>query len=203
MMTGEAAPPARTVASGYDIGRRKRESAGASARGEEYSSAMAVAKDAIDRLLRAAARVRARAYAPYSGFHVGAAVLAEGRVYAATNVENSSFPLSVCAERNAVAAAIAGGARRIDAIAIVGGDSRPTPPCGGCRQVLAEFASAAAPVTYATQGGKRVTTTIGELLPRAFGASDLRAAERGSRGSRIRRGSRPARAPGRSRPTRR
>ncbi|HYZ90296.1 MAG TPA: cytidine deaminase [Myxococcales bacterium] len=150
----------------------------------------------MDRLVRAAARVRTRAYAPYSGFRVGAAVLADGQVYAAANVENSSFPLSVCAERNAVAVAIAGGARRIDAIAIVGGDSRPTPPCGGCRQVLAEFAAPTVPVTYATQAGKRVSTTIGELLPTAFGPSDL-TAEGESRSKRA------ARAPGTSRRSRR
>src|SRR5438067_7029471 len=136
---------------------------------------MIVAKNAMDRLLRAAAQARRRAYAPYSGFCVGAAVLADGRVYAAVNVENSSFPLSVCAERNAVAAAIAGGARHVEAIAIVGGDSRPTPPCGGCRQVLAEFASSEAPVVYGTEAGNRVSTTLGALLPRAFGPSDLRA----------------------------
>jgi cytidine deaminase len=154
---------------------------------------MAVAKNAIDRLLRAAAEARTRAYAPYSGFAVGAAVLANGRVYSAVNVENSAFPLSVCAERNAVAAAVSDGARGIDAIAVVGGDARPTAPCGGCRQVLAEFARADAPVVYATRSGERVSTTVGALLPDAFGAADLKGAPGESRGSRA------ARAPGRRR----
>src|ERR1700682_1496478 len=90
-------------------------------------------------LLRAAARARKRAYAPYSGFHVGAAVLANGRVYAAGNVENSAYPLSIRAERHPGARASAGGARRTAAGAIGGGAGPPAAPCGGCRQVLAEF----------------------------------------------------------------
>ncbi len=127
-------------------------------------------------LLRAAARARKRAYAPYSGFHVGAAVLAGGRVYAASNVENSAYPLSVCAERNAVAMAVAAGARRIDAVAIVGGTKRPAAPCGGCRQVLAEFCSPETPLVYAAPDGQSVTTTLGALLPSSFGPGDVMAA---------------------------
>jgi cytidine deaminase len=135
-------------------------------------------------LLRAATRARARAYAPYSGFQVGAAVLAGGRIFASGNLENSAYPLSVCAERNAVSMAVAAGHRRIDAVAIVGGEGRPAAPCGGCRQVLAEFCAGDAPVIYAASGGRSVTTDIGALLPDAFGPGDLlRAAEAGSRGS--------------------
>ena len=145
---------------------------------------MPPSKPVLDRLLRAAAEMRRNAYAPYSNFPVGAAVLAEGRVYSACNVENSSFPLGVCAERNAVAAAVAGGARQIEAIAVVGGSTRPTAPCGGCRQVIAEFAPPEAPVVYATATGAPVATTVGALLPSAFGPADLTAARRGSRGSR-------------------
>lgn len=126
------------------------------------------------RLLRAAARARENAHAPYSQFFVGAAVLAGGRIFAACNVENVSFPLSVCAERNAIAMAIAAGGTRIDAIAVVGGGGRPTPPCGGCRQVLAEFCAPDAPVVYASPRGDAVDTTLGALLPRAFGATDLK-----------------------------
>src|SRR5919199_1314787 len=146
---------------------------------------------AIDRLLRAAEEVRGNAYAPYSGFHVGAAVLAGGRVYAACNVENSSFPLGVCAERNAVAMAVAAGVHRIEAVAVVGGSARPSAPCGGCRQVLAEFAAKDAVVVYATPSGERIATTMGALLPAGFGPRDLRAVAPGSTGSSA------ARAPGR------
>ena len=148
-------------------------------------------KPVLEQLLRAAAEVRQNAYAPYSGFQVGAAVLAGGQVYAACNVENSSFPLGVCAERNAVAMAVAAGAKRIDAVAVVGGGARPAAPCGGCRQVIAEFAPPQTPVLYATPKGPPVTTTIAALLPAAFGPEDLRAGQgEGSTGNPA------ARAPG-------
>lgn len=132
----------------------------------------------LPQLLRAAARVRHNAHAPYSGFPVGAAVLAGGRIYAACNVENSAFPLSVCAERNAVAMAVADGRSRIDAVAIVTGAAKPSAPCGGCRQVLAEFCSGETPVAYASASGARNVATLTELLPRSFGSSDLAAASR-------------------------
>ena len=131
-------------------------------------------------LLKAAARARANAYAPYSGFQVGAAVLSGGRIFAAGNLENSAYPLSVCAERNAVAMAVAAGRRRIEAVAVVGGDGKPAAPCGGCRQVLAEFAGPQVPVIYAAggRGAGSVTTTIGALLPDAFGPANLLPARR-------------------------
>ena len=133
-------------------------------------------------LLRAASRARARAYAPYSRFRVGAAVLAGGRIFAAGNVENSAYPLSVCAERNAVAMAVAAGYRRIDAVAVVAGEDRPAAPCGGCRQVLAEFSAPRTPVIYAASGGRTVTTDVGSLLPDAFGPEAFRrAASSGAR----------------------
>ncbi|HET9753319.1 MAG TPA: cytidine deaminase [Myxococcales bacterium] len=135
-------------------------------------------------LLRAASRARSRAYAPYSNFPVGAAVLAGGRVFAACNVENSAYPLSVCAERNAVAMAVAAGERRIDAVAVVGGAGSPAAPCGGCRQVLAEFCAEDAPVVFAAAGGESVRTTLAALLPHAFGPANLlREAAAESRGS--------------------
>ena len=131
----------------------------------------------IDDLLRAAAGARKHAWAPYSGFAVGAAVLAGGRVFTGCNVENSAYPLCVCAERNAIAAAVVAGNKRIEAIAIVGGATKPSAPCGGCRQVLAEFCAEDAEVVYASTVGKSVTTTVGALLPASFGASDLKESE--------------------------
>jgi cytidine deaminase len=122
------------------------------------------------RLLAAARAVRARAHAPYSKFRVGAAVLDErGRVHAGCNVENASYGLTVCAERNAVAAAVAAGAKRIRAVAVVA-DPVAT-PCGACRQVLAELAGPTADVLLAAPQGKADdadATTLGALLPRAF-----------------------------------
>jgi cytidine deaminase len=153
----------------------------------------------LRRLLRAAARARELAYAPYSRYAVGAAVLAGGRIHAACNVENGSFPLSVCAERNAVGMAIARGARRIDAVAVVGGTSQPASPCGGCRQVLAEFCDASAPVLYACPGGRPVETTMGALLPHAFSGRDVKEAAQPSRGTRDREQGRRAHSPGKRR----
>jgi cytidine deaminase len=124
-------------------------------------------------LARAARAARARAYAPYSRFRVGAAVSAGGRTYAGANVENASYGLTLCAERAAVAAAVAGGARRIEAVAVASGTSPPTPPCGMCLQTLAEFAGPGLPVVLAGPRGALVRTTLGALLPRAFGRRHL------------------------------
>jgi cytidine deaminase len=124
-------------------------------------------EDRIEELLRAAREVRERAYVPYSGFHVGAAVLAEDQVFSAVNVENASYPLSVCAERNAVAAMVAGGKRHLAVVAVVTDAAEPTPPCGGCRQVLAEFGPEAVVVSE-TIAGARASWTVSELLPAAF-----------------------------------
>ena len=120
-------------------------------------------------LLSRARAVRARAHAPYSNFHVGAAVLDEaGRIHAGTNVENASYGLTVCAERHAVAAAIAAGAKAIRAVAVVTPTSPPGSPCGACRQVLAEFAAPEALVLLASPTGGSEETTMGALLPRSF-----------------------------------
>jgi cytidine deaminase len=121
------------------------------------------------KLLKAARDVRKRAYAPYSRFQVGAAVLDErGRVHVGCNVENASYGLAICAERNAVAAAVAAGARAVRGVAVVTPTKPPGTPCGACRQVLAELARPDAPVLLAGPTGAAEATTVGALLPRGF-----------------------------------
>ena len=119
-------------------------------------------------LAREARAARRGAYAPYSGFRVGAAVLAGGEVHRGANVENASYGLTICAERAALAAAVSSGARRLQAIAVASGTEEPTPPCGMCLQTLAEFAGPSLPVVLVGARGARVETTLGRLLPRAF-----------------------------------
>ncbi|RMH02963.1 MAG: cytidine deaminase [Planctomycetota bacterium] len=133
--------------------------------------------------LAAAARAAAAAsYSPYSGFAVGAAVRwADGGVSTGTNVENASHPLAVCAERNAVAAGVGRGWRRIAAVAVWADVAGVVSPCGGCRQVLAEFAPDPGAVVVHLLGRERAeTVTLAELLPRAFGPPP--GLRRGSRG---------------------
>jgi cytidine deaminase len=116
-----------------------------------------------------------QAYAPYSRFRVGAALAAEdGRVFVGCNVENASYPLAVCAERNAIAAAVVEGARRFRAIAIATDSSPPSPPCGACRQALREFGPDLA-VVLVNGRGERVETTLAALLPMSFGPEHLTA----------------------------
>jgi cytidine deaminase len=127
----------------------------------------------MNELIEAARRVRAHAHAPYSRYQVGAAVRgASGRVYGA-NVENASFGLALCAERAAVAAAVAAGETSITAVAVVTATSPPAAPCGMCRQVLAEFADDALPIALVNDAGERTDTTLGALLPHAFRRDDL------------------------------
>lgn len=131
------------------------------------------------RLLAAAREARAHAYAPYSGFAVGAALLAEdGRVFTGCNVENASFGLTNCAERVAVGKAVSEGARDYRAIAVVGPeDDAPCAPCGACRQVLYEFGGEWTLVTPDGAGGARIAP-VASLLPGAFGPGDLAAGGR-------------------------
>jgi cytidine deaminase len=131
-------------------------------------------------LLERARQARENAYAPYSGFAVGAALLgADGRVYAGCNVENASYSVTCCAERAALFAAVAQGARAFAAIAIAGGPAgqaadEPCPPCGVCRQALAEFCDPEALRVYlAAPGGGVEETTLAALLPRAFAKGNL------------------------------
>ena len=125
-------------------------------------------------LIDAARRVREAAYAPYSGFKVGAAVRgASGAIYAGCNVENVAYPEGTCAEAGAIAAMVAAGETEITEVCVIAGSARPTPPCGGCRQKLAEFGGANVPVLLATTGGQTLATTIGDLLPRRFDATHM------------------------------
>ena len=129
----------------------------------------------IDELVAAARTVRVEAHAPYSGFAVGAAVLTlDGRVFVGCNVENASFGLSVCAERHAIAAAVAAGCHEFAGIAVVTQSDPPAAPCGACRQVLAEFGDF--PVILAGVDGGSQTTTVRSLLPLAFDPETLAAA---------------------------
>ena len=135
---------------------------------------MVVPKDVRDLLVRVARDAAADAYCPYSKYPVGAAVLTEdGQVYTGSNIENVSYGLTMCAERVAIYKAVSHGARRpLAALAVVGGDAANlASPCGACRQVLAEFATAETPVFIAPlKKGRTVTaTTLGALLPMAFG----------------------------------
>lgn len=129
-------------------------------------------------LAAAAREARRNAYAPYSRFRVGAAVRAGGRIFPGCNVENASYGLTVCAERLAVAAAAAAGERELEAVAVASGTVPPTPPCGMCLQVLAEFAGPDLPVELVGARGSRVETTLGALLPLAFRRRHLGKARR-------------------------
>ncbi len=120
-----------------------------------------------DELVSAALAVRNHAYAPYSKFAVGAALLtSDGEVFVGCNVENLSFGLTMCAERVAVGSALAAGKRSFDCIAIASDSKVPVSPCGACRQVLAEFAPNLA-IISATTAGVVEELSLAELLPRA------------------------------------
>jgi cytidine deaminase len=115
-----------------------------------------------------------RAYAPYSGFPVAAAVLDDrGRVFTGVNVENASYGLTMCAERVAIFSAIAAGARRILAVAVTSKKVASVPPCGACRQVMAEFCDGEVPVYRDTGSASAKNWTVGSLLPDAFGPLHL------------------------------
>ncbi len=117
---------------------------------------------------QAAADAMANAYAPYSGFAVGAALLAEdGRVFSGCNVENASYPAGICAERAALAGAVAQGAREFSLLVVCTLADHPTPPCGVCRQAIAEFAPAVEVVSVA-RGGEESRWSMAALLPEPF-----------------------------------
>jgi cytidine deaminase len=115
-----------------------------------------------------------RAYAPYSQFPVAAAIqFADGAIVTGVNVENASYPLSLCAERAAVAAGIAGGHAAVSAVLVLTDAAEPTPPCGGCRQVLAEHGAPDVPVRSVTLQGRTAEHHLGALLPDAFRPESL------------------------------
>lgn len=120
-------------------------------------------------LLAAAATARRHAHAPYSHFPVGAAVRTDaGTIHAGCNVENASYPEGSCAETGAIAAMVAAGGRRITHVLVLADAPLPVPPCGGCRQRIAEFAGPQTIILMAGPEGVRERVTIGDLLPTAF-----------------------------------
>lgn len=126
-------------------------------------------------LFEAAEAIRARAYAPYSGFSVGAAILADdGNIYAGCNIENAAYPQGNCAEASAIAAMIAGGAKRIRRIYVTGPGVEPVTPCGGCRQRIREFADLDVTVISHGVDGTPLESTLGALLPHSFGPGHLK-----------------------------
>lgn len=121
--------------------------------------------NATDDLMNSAVGARAVAYAPYSGYKVGAALLTKsGRIFSGANVENISFGLTICAERVCVGAAVAAGERQFERLVIVADSAEPAVPCGACRQVLAEFCPDL-PITSATMAGRQQDFALSELLP--------------------------------------
>ena len=127
-------------------------------------------------LILAATAVRAKAYAPYSNFHVGAALRTpSGAIFVGCNVENAAYPEGTCAEAGAIAAMCAAGEYTIVEVVVIAGGNRPVPPCGGCRQKLSEFAKGGVAVTMVTANGTQETTSVGDLLPGAFDLDHLNA----------------------------
>ncbi len=125
-------------------------------------------------LLDAARAVRENAHAPYSRFKVGAAIrAASGVVYVGCNVENVAYPEGTCAEAGAIAAMVAAGETRIAEVLVIADSPAPVPPCGGCRQKIAEFAAQDVRVTLCTTDGKEKVMTVAELLPGVFTAAHM------------------------------
>lgn len=137
----------------------------------EKKERAALPAETAEMLMAEAEKARARAYAPYSGFSVGAALLFEdGSVVSGCNVENASYSLSICAERNAMTTAVAMGLTRPTVAAVAGPDGVFCPPCGACRQFLAEF-NGAMPVVIKDARGFRIIA-LDELLPSGFSLKD-------------------------------
>ena len=134
---------------------------------------MAARDAALDTLYTHAVAAMERAYAPYSNFRVGAALRsADGSIHPGCNVENASYPASICAERGALLGAVARGVRAFDALVLATEADDPTPPCGQCRQALVEFAPDLA-ITSRTRAGAERHWRLSELLPHPFGPASL------------------------------
>jgi cytidine deaminase len=132
-----------------------------------------IPSDKLTELESVARAAAGRAYAPYSKFRVGAAVLGDsGKIHSGCNVENASYGLASCAERNAIFAAVGAGERAIRAVVIYTPTPTATAPCGACRQVIREFGPDAVVISVC-DGADRLESTLAELLPRSFGPEDL------------------------------
>jgi len=128
----------------------------------------------FDALFAAASAIQPRAYAPYSRFKVGAAILADdGAIYAGCNVENAAYPVGTCAEAGAIAAMIGAGAEAIRAVLVFGEGPELVTPCGACRQRIREFATPETPIAIAGPDGIRARFALVELLPASFGPANL------------------------------
>lgn len=135
-----------------------------------------LSKATVEALRAAALKAYGFAHAPYSKFHVGAAILTEsGEIFGGCNVENASYGATICAERSAVVAAISDGNKKIEAVYLVTNSEEPWPPCGMCRQVLLEFATSETPVISTNKKGKTKSFTLGQLCPEAFTPDQLKA----------------------------
>ena len=128
----------------------------------------------LDTLFEAAKAARERAYAPYSRFKVGAAILTpSGTIYSGCNVENAAYPVGVCAEAGAISAMVASGESRIAEILVIGEGAGLVTPCGACRQRIREFAGPDCAIHIAGLSGRRAVFALGDLLPEAFGPDNL------------------------------
>lgn len=126
----------------------------------------------MESLIQAAREAREKAYAPYSGFKVGAAVLSrDGRIFSGCNVENASYGLTNCAERTAVFKAVSEGGTQLTALAVIADTRKPVAPCGACRQVMAEFGIEK--IIMCNTKGERHIATLDQLLPAVFNQHDL------------------------------
>lgn len=123
----------------------------------------------VDKLIKEAEKILVNSYAPYSGIHVAAAIYtSKGNIYLGVNVENASYGLTICAERSAISSMITKGEKKPLIIAIVTDYEKPIPPCGACRQVIAEFNPEAEIVMYSVKSREKIIASLKELFPNPF-----------------------------------